>query len=62
MWAAELRALIGLIDAIAKNETQVALFTMRKRLASELEAVIEPARKAVRSKKARLEAKREAGD
>ena len=35
MRAAELRALIALVDLISKPETQVALHTMRKRLADE---------------------------
>jgi hypothetical protein len=34
--AAELRALIALVDLLSKPETQVALHTIRKRLAAEL--------------------------
>jgi hypothetical protein len=43
MRAAELRAVIALIDLLGKPETNVALQLIRKRLAGELEAVIEPA-------------------
>jgi hypothetical protein len=52
MKAAELRAAIALIDVLAKPATTIALQAIRKRLASELAAVIEPARKAVRTKAA----------
>lgn len=36
MRAAELRALIALVDLLSKPETNVALHTIRKRLAAEL--------------------------
>jgi hypothetical protein len=55
MRAAELRAVIALVDLLGKPETNVALQSIRKRLAAELEAVIEPAIKAARTKQ-------EAGD
>jgi hypothetical protein len=55
MRAAELRAVIALVDLLSKPETNVALQSIRKRLAGELDAVIEPAVKAARTK-------REAGD
>jgi hypothetical protein len=55
MRAAELRAVIARVDLLGKPETNVALQSIRKRLAAELEAVIEPAIEAARTK-------REAGD
>jgi hypothetical protein len=51
MRAAELRAVIALVDLLGKPETNVALQTIRKRLAAELEAVIEPAITAARTKR-----------
>jgi hypothetical protein len=49
MRAAELRAAIALVDLLGKPETNVALQTIRRRLASELATVIEPALKAHRT-------------
>jgi hypothetical protein len=56
--AVELRAVIALVDLLSKPETNVALHTIRRRLAAELEAVIEPALRAHRT----IKANREAGD